>query len=145
VLKKIALALALLALTLAAPQSLAAQRYVVVVNPRNPVVRLSHLQISKIFLGKLQAWDFNGTLQPVSPVDLRIDSPLRAVFSQNVLRKSVSETASYWRQELYAGRNVPPPEQSESDALETVRTVIGAIAYVSDKADLKGVKVVTVQ
>jgi ABC-type phosphate transport system substrate-binding protein len=143
VLKKITLAL--LTLTLAVPQSLDAQRYVVVVNPRNPVVRLSHLQISKIFLGKLQAWDFNGTLQPVSPVDLRTDSPLRAVFSQNVLRKSVSETAAYWRQELYAGRNVPPPEQSETDALETVRTVIGAIAYVSDKADLKGVKVVTVQ
>ncbi|MDB4885415.1 MAG: hypothetical protein JWN79_853 [Gemmatimonadetes bacterium] len=142
-LKKITLAL--LTLTLAVPQSLDAQRYVVVVNPRNPVVRLSHLQISKIFLGKLQAWDFNGTLQPVSPVDLRTDSPLRAVFSQNVLRKSVSETAAYWRQELYAGRNVPPPEQSETDALETVRTVIGAIAYVSDKADLKGVKVVTVQ
>ena len=117
----------------------------VVVNPRNPVTRLNAAQISKIYLGKLQAWDINGELQPVSPVDQRPDSPLRAAFSQNVLRKSVSETASYWRQELYAGRNVPPPEQSEADALQTVRTVVGAIAYVSDKADLKGVKVVAVQ
>ena len=144
-LKKIALSLALVAIAAAAPQRLSAQRYVVVVNPKNPVSRLNAAQISKIYLGKLQAWDMNGELQPVSPVDQRPDSPLRAAFSQNVLRKSVSETASYWRQELYAGRNVPPPEQSEAEALQTVRSVVGAIAYVSDKADLKGVKVVAVQ
>lgn len=123
----------------------AAQKFVVVVNPKNPVVRLNQTQVSKIYLGKLQGWDINGQIQPVSPVDQRPDSPLRVAFSERVLRKSVSETASYWRQELYAGRNVPPLEQSEAEALQTVRTVIGAIAYVSDKADLKGVKVVWTQ
>ncbi len=143
--KQIALSLALVVLAVAAPQQLTAQKYVVVVNPRNPVVRLNATQISRIYLGKLQAWDINGEIQPVAPVDQHADSPLRAAFCQNVLRKSVSETASYWRQELYAGRNVPPPEQSEAEALQTVRTVVGAIAYVSDKADLKGVKVVSIQ
>lgn len=134
----------LAAVVLFAPHA-AAQRLVVVVNPRNPVARLSQMQVSKIYLGKLQAWDINGQIQPVSPVDQRTDSPLRAAFSERVLRRSVSETASYWRQELYAGRNVPPTEQTEAEALQTVRTVIGAIAYVSDKADLKGVKVVWTQ
>lgn len=138
------LALSLAACALGAPVA-SAQRVVVVVNPKNPVARLNQQQLSRIYLGKLQAWDFNGQIQPVNPVDQRADSPLRAVFSQHVLRKSVSETAAYWRQELYAGRNVPPPEQTEADALETVRTSIGAIAYVSDKADLKGVKVVWTQ
>ena len=123
----------------------AAQRYVVVVNPRNPVVRLNQAQVSRIYLGKLQAWDIDGELQPVAPVDQLHDAPIRAAFSQRVLRKSVSETASYWRQELYAGRSVPPPEQSESEALQTVRSVVGAIAYVSETADLRGVKVVPVQ
>lgn len=144
-LKKLTLALAVAMLALAAPRQLRAQKFVVVVNPRNPVSHLNQSQISRIYLGKLQAWDINGEIQPVAPVDQRPDSPIRVVFSQNVLRKSVSETASYWRQELYAGRNVPPPEQSETEALQTVRTVVGAIAYVSATADLKGVKVVAVQ
>jgi ABC-type phosphate transport system substrate-binding protein len=145
VLKKIILPLALMALALAAPRTLAAQRYVVVVNPRNPVSRLSTMQVSYLFIGKLQTWNINGELKAALPVDQAPDSPIRTVFSQRVLRKSVSETEAYWRQELYAGRNVPPPQQSEAEALETVRTNVGAIAYVSDKADLKGVKVITVQ
>ena len=143
-LNKLVLALALAATALVAPDA-AAQKFVVVVNPKNPVSRLNQTQVSRIYLGKLQAWDINGQIQPVQPVDQRADSPVRAMFSQRVLRKSVSETASYWRQELYAGRNVPPPEQTEAEALETVRNSVGAIAYVSEKADLKGVKVVWVQ
>jgi hypothetical protein len=142
--KKLSLPLALAALVLCTPR-LPAQKFVLVVNPKNPVTRLSQAQVSKIYLGQLQAWEINGEVQPVAPVDLRPDSPMRVLFSQRVLRKTVSETASYWRQELYAGRNVPPPEQSEAEALQTVRTVVGAIAYVSDKADLKGVKVVPLQ
>lgn len=144
-LKKLTLALALVALALAAPRTLAAQKYVVVVNPRNPVTRLTTVQVSYLFIGKLQTWNINGELKPALPVDQVPDSPVRSLFSQRVLRKSVSETEAYWRQELYAGRNVPPPQQSESEALETVRANIGAIAYVSDKADLKGVKVIAVQ
>ena len=143
-LRKLSLSLALATLVIVAPR-LSAQRFIVVVNPRNPVARLSQVQVSKIFLGKLQAWDINGEIKPVTPVDQPADSPLRAAFSQKVLRKSVSETASYWRAELYAGRNVPPPEQSEADALDFVRSNIGGIAYVSEKADLKGLKVVPVQ
>lgn len=135
---------ALVAVYLSAPAA-QAQRFVLVVNPRNPVSRLDQAQLSKIYLGKLQAWDMNGEMEPVAPVDQRADSPVRAQFSQRVLRKSVSETASYWRQELYAGRNVPPPEQTEAEALQTVRTTVGAIAYVSEKADLRGVKVVQLQ
>lgn len=132
------------AVVLFAPHA-AAQKFVVVVNPRNPVPRLSQSQVTRIYLGKLQGWSINGQIQPVSPVDQHADSPVRVAFSQRVLRRSVSETASYWRQELYAGRNVPPIEQTEAEALETVRTVVGAIAYVSDKADLRGVKIVWTQ
>lgn len=143
-LKQLSLSLAVATLVLAAPR-LSAQKFIVVVNPKNPVARLSQVQVSKIYLGKLQAWDINGEIKPVAPVDQRPDSPLRAVFSQKVLRKSVSETESYWRQELYAGRNVPPPEQTEAEALDFVRSNVGGIAYVSEKADVKGLKVVPVQ
>lgn len=134
--------LALAALVLVAPR-LSAQ-YVIVVNPKNPISRLTPLQVSRMYLGKLLAWNINGEVKPVLPVDQRPESPVRDAFSKRVLRKSVSETAAYWRQELYSGRNVPPPEQTEAEALATVRSDVGAIAYVSDKADLKGVKVILV-
>ena len=145
-LKRLTLPLALaLALTGGTPAVAHAQRYVLIVNPKNPVRDLSVAELSKIYLGKRQAWDFNGKLEPVLPVDQAPDSPLRAVFSQRVLRRSVNETESYWRQELYAGRNVPPPQQNETDAIATVRSQAGAIAYVSANANLAGVKVVSVQ
>jgi len=137
----ILIALALVSLS-GAP---AAAQYVMIVNPKNPIGRLSSVELSKIYLGKVQAWNMNGQLEQVLPVDLPSSSPVRAQFSQKVLRRSVSEAESYWRQEVFAGRNVPPPEQSEADAIVTVRNEVGAIAYVSANADLKGVKVVTVQ
>lgn len=145
-LRKSALFIALVSIAGGA-ERVAAQspRYVVIVNVKNPVSRLGNSEIQRIYLGRLQAWEMNGVMQPVAPVDQKSDSPVRAIFSQRVLRKSVGETASYWRQELYAGRNVPPPEQSEAEALATVRSVIGAIAYVSANADLTGVKVVNSQ
>jgi ABC-type phosphate transport system substrate-binding protein len=144
VMQLLALAVAVLALG-GVPAAAQATRYVLIVNPRNPVVRLSSSEVSNIFLGKKQAWDINGKIEPVLPLDQLPDSPVRAMFSQRVLRRSVSEAESYWRQELYAGRNVPPPQQNETDAIATVRSQIGAIAYVSASADVKGVKIVSVQ
>jgi ABC-type phosphate transport system substrate-binding protein len=143
--KKLVLLLALAAL--GAPSSMAAQtgKYVVVVNPGNPVKRLNKAQLSKIYLGKLQGWDMNGRIEPIVVLDLKAGSPLREKFTQEVLRKSMSEAEAYWRQEVYAGRSFPPLEQSESEALAQVRSSVGGIAYVSSGADLKGVKVVSVQ
>jgi ABC-type phosphate transport system substrate-binding protein len=144
--KRATLLLALAAALLHAPAALAqAKRFILVVNPRNPVGRLSSSEVSNIYLGKKQAWSMNGRIEPVLPLDQTPDSPVRVLFSQRILRRSVSETASYWRQELYSGRNVPPPQQSEIDALATVRSQVGAIAYVSAGADLKGVKIVAIQ
>jgi ABC-type phosphate transport system substrate-binding protein len=145
-LKKIALLLSLCASALT-PLSASAQstRYVVVVNPANPIRRLSTSQLSKIYLGKLLGWDINGKIEPVVALDQKSDSPLRAMFTERVLHRSMSEAESYWRQEIYAGRSFPPPENSEAEALAAVRSVVGGIAYVSASADLRGVKVVSIE
>jgi ABC-type phosphate transport system substrate-binding protein len=147
-LKRIVLLLALTPL-LVDPRPASAQngggKYVVVVNPGNPINRLSTTQLSKIYLGKLQGWEINGKIEPVVVVDQKPDSPLRKEFTQDVLHRTLTEAESYWRQEIYSGRSFPPPEQSESEALASVRGAIGGIAYVSASADLKGVKVVSVR
>jgi ABC-type phosphate transport system substrate-binding protein len=144
--KKIVLLLALAILSIGAPRAAAQSgKYVIVVNPRNPIKRLNATQLSKIYLGKLQGWDIDGKIEPVVPLDQKAGSPLRAQFTQDVLRKSVAEADAYWRQEIYAGRSFPPLEQSEDEALNAVRASVGGIAYVSATADLKGVKVVSVR
>ena len=144
--KKLALLLAFAILPIgASPAAAQSGKYVIVVNPRNPIKRLNANQLSKIYLGKLQGWDIDGKIEPVIALDQKAGSPLRAQFTQDVLRKSVAEADAYWRQEIYAGRSFPPLEQSEDEALNAVRTSLGGIAYVSASADLKGVKVVSVQ
>ncbi|NUO94761.1 MAG: hypothetical protein HOQ14_09770 [Gemmatimonadaceae bacterium] len=144
--KKLALLLAFAILPIGASPAVAQSgKYVIVVNPRNPIKRLNANQLSKIYLGKLQGWDIDGKIEPVIALDQKAGSPLRAQFTQDVLRKSVAEADAYWRQEIYAGRSFPPLEQSEDEALNAVRTSLGGIAYVSASADLKGVKVVSVQ
>ncbi|NUS33174.1 MAG: hypothetical protein HOQ17_08945 [Gemmatimonadaceae bacterium] len=144
--KKLALLLAFAILPIgASPVVAQSGKYVIVVNPRNPIKRLNANQLSKIYLGKLQGWDIDGKIEPVIALDQKAGSPLRAQFTQDVLRKSVAEADAYWRQEIYAGRSFPPLEQSEDEALNAVRTSLGGIAYVSASADLKGVKVVSVQ
>lgn len=142
---KIALLLVLATLSIGAPCAAAQSgKYVVVVNPRNPIRRLNATQLSKIYLGKLQGWDIDGKIEPVVVLDQKAGSPLRAQFTQDILRKSVAEADAYWRQEIYSGRSFPPLEQSEDEALNAVRASVGGIAYVSATADLKGVKVVSV-
>ena len=144
--KKLALLLAFATLSIGAPRADAQSgKYVIVVNPRNPVKRLNSTQLSKIYLGKLQGWEIAGKIEPVVALDQKSDSPLRAQFTQDILRKSVAEADAYWRQEIYSGRSFPPLEQSEDEALNQVRASIGGIAYVSATADLKGVKVVSVR
>lgn len=144
--KKLALLLAAATLAIGAPRASAQSgKYVVVVNPRNPIKRLDVSQLSRIYLGKLQGWEIDGKVEPVVVFDQKSGSPLRAQFTQDVLRKSVAEADAYWRQEIYAGRSFPPLEQTEDEALNAVRSSVGGIAYVSASADLKGVKVVSVR
>jgi ABC-type phosphate transport system substrate-binding protein len=144
--KKLVLLLAAATLAVGASSASAQSgKYVVVVNPRNPIKHLDASQLSRIYLGKLQGWEINGKVEPVVAFDQKSGTPLRAQFTQDVLRKTVSEADAYWRQEIYSGRSFPPLEQSEDEALTAVRGAIGGIAYVSASADLKGVKVVSVR
>lgn len=125
-------------------RALRAQEFIVVVNASNPVTALPKDQVSKLFLKKLVHWD-NG--QQVAPVDLPEGSPLRDAFCRAVHGKSVLAVKAYWQQQIFSGRDVPPPEKtSDADVLAYVRANRNAIGYVSTKAELgSGVKAVTVQ
>jgi ABC-type phosphate transport system substrate-binding protein len=132
--------LILLALT---TTPLFAAGYKLVAHPSVPVSTLAKKDASAIFLKKTAKWE-DGT--PVLVVDQVATSPVRESFTTAVHGKSVAAIRSFWQQQVFSGRDVPPlEEKSDAQVLTFVRTKPGAIGYVSDTAQLTGVKVIEVR
>ena len=135
-------ATALLIAFAALPVSARAQAsFVVVVNATNPATNIPRSELSALFTKKTQEWG-DGT--PVFPVDLPGDDPVREAFTQAIHGKSPQAIRAYWQQQIFAGRQVPPPERdNDEQVLAYVRTTAGAVGYVRPTARLgPGVKVV---
>jgi ABC-type phosphate transport system substrate-binding protein len=141
---------ALLALTLAAPPAAlvaqarpASQGFLVIVHPSNPLSRLDQKFLANAFLKKTTRWDNDVGIRPV---DLGPDSPVRRRFSQDVVGRPVDGVKSYWQQQLFSGRDVPPPElDSDDEVVKYVLRFNGAVGYVSSSADIRSAKVVAVK
>jgi ABC-type phosphate transport system substrate-binding protein len=130
----------LLALT-ADPAPSPAQDFAVIVNVSNPISTLSKDEVAKLFLKKTISWSSG---QSASPVELPVTAKVRESFAREVLNKSVAQVRSYWQQQIFSGRDVPPPEKpTEDDVIAFVRANPNAIGYVSRTANMgRGVKVV---
>lgn len=145
-----ALAFLAAATTASGPSAAAAQTdaagssYVVIVNSANPVDTLTRDQISRIFLKKTTRWQSG---HETMPVDLAGRADVRMTFSKAVHQKSAVAINSYWQQQIFAGKDVPPPAmRSERDVVEFVRNTPDAIGYVSANTELgRSIKIVTVQ
>ena len=118
--------------------------YVVIVNPENPATSLSQEAVARLFLKKVARWTSG---EPVQPVDLAEASELRDLFTKTILGRSVAAVKSYWQQQIYSGRGVPPVEKAnEAEVIAFVRSNPGAIAYVSaTAAQAHGVRAVSVE
>lgn len=126
-----------------APATSSAQQssFVVVVNATNPASNIPKSELAALFTKKTQEWE-DGT--PVYPVDLPGEDPTREAFTLAIHKKSPRAIRAYWQQQIFAGRQVPPPERdSDEQVLAYVRTTLGAVGYVRATARLgPGVKVV---
>lgn len=115
----------------------------VIVNPRNATTTIDRKFLADAFLKKLTRWN---DLEMIRPVDLRSDDRVRQAFSHGVLKRSPAAVKYYWQQQVFSGRDVPPPElQSDDDVVEYVLRYPGAVGYVSPKATLNGTRVLTVK
>ena len=139
--RRTVLVLSLIAL-LAPVRSFAAE-YQVVVHPSNPTDILTKEQLGKMFLKKILKWD-TGT--PIVPVDQAPIAPVRAVFNRLVHAKPASAIASYWQQQIFAGRDVPPAENAgDAAVLAFVKANPGAIGYVTAGVSTDGVKLLSIR
>lgn len=99
--------------------------------------------VAKLFLKQAPKFP-SGTA--AKPVDLVKTSPVRAEFSTAVLGRPVTAVETYWQQQIFAGKDVPPPAKaSDDEVIAFVRSTPGAIGYVSAGAAVSGVKVITVK
>jgi ABC-type phosphate transport system substrate-binding protein len=133
---------ATLLLALVPSSPLRAQGWVVIVNAQNPVTEMSRDDVSRLMLKKTAKWK---TGADVFPIDLGNET-VKDAFCKAVHGRPASAIKSYWQQQLFAGKDVPPPEMAaEKDVIGFVRANPNAIGYVSASADLgPGVKVVAV-
>ena len=136
-------AVLLLALAALRPAQATPTGFRVIVNPANPVGALSGNELSRLFLKKTVSWP---TGAPVAAVDQERTSDVRRSFSQKVHARDADAIVAHWQTMVFSGRDTPPPVRSTDAAVvEFVRANPGAIGYVSDAADLSGVKVLAVR
>ena len=118
-----------------------------VVSPNSNVTKLDRAEVARIFLRKQSRWRNGGD---AVPVDQSARSPVRAAFSKEVLAVEglgkISAVEGYWRQLIFTGRGTPPPvKDGDAEVLRYVASTPGAIGYVSESAELSGVKPVTLE
>jgi ABC-type phosphate transport system substrate-binding protein len=117
--------------------------YVMIVNPANNTGAVESSFVAQAFLKKLRRWPNGETIQPV---DLSPSSDVRRQWSLEVLRRSVDSVKSYWRQMIFSGHELPPPEvESDDSVVSYVLKQPGGIGYVSLGANLRGAKVLVIK
>lgn len=129
--------------SLGTARTVQAQEYKVIVNSANSTTEIPAAVAGKIFLKETTKFP-NGT--SASPVDLSKSSAVRAAFSKAVIGRPVSAVESYWQQQIFSGKDVPPSTKaSDDEVIAYVKATPGAIGYVSAGASTAGVKVVDVK
>lgn len=120
-----------------------AAAFKIIANHSVGVGSLSAKAASDLFLKKTTKWD-NGA--PVVPVDQVESAAVRDEFSRAVHGRQAAAVKSYWNQQIFSGREVPPVEKrSDAEVLAFVRSTAGAVGYVSATAPTDGVRVVPLQ
>jgi hypothetical protein len=126
-----------------APTSAAESDFIVVVQAANPVNKLNRQDVSRLFLRKTQSFP-NGLA--ADPVDQTGDSPVREAFTTAVHGRAVAAVLSFWNQQVFTGRGLPPAQlKGDAAVLHYVATHSGGIGYVHRTttlpSDVKSVEV----
>jgi ABC-type phosphate transport system substrate-binding protein len=118
----------------------------VVVSASSPLTSVKRRDLAKIFLRKVTQWQDG---REALPVDQTTQSFVRVSFTRAVLRveglSQISAVQSYWQQQLYSGRNSPPPVKADdAEVAAFVATHQGAVGYMRSPESHQGVKVLAV-
>jgi ABC-type phosphate transport system substrate-binding protein len=136
------LTLALVMLGLASTSLAYEERFKVIINPDNPSDSVSRDFLRDAYLKK--ATDWHG--ETIRPIDLASKNAAREQFTKDVIRKSPSQLRTYWSQQVFSGKGVPPPEvRSTADVVSYVLANKGAVGYVPIDTDTGKAKVIPIR
>ncbi|MEJ7597462.1 MAG: hypothetical protein WKG01_06090 [Kofleriaceae bacterium] len=115
----------------------------VVVHPDNPVTEVSRSFLREAFLKKSTRWSRG---EEIRPINLARKYSVRDRFTREVVKKTPAQLKSYWSQQIFSGKGVPPPEADTTTYVITyVLANKGAVGYLPADAETRGVKVVKVK
>jgi ABC-type phosphate transport system substrate-binding protein len=118
-----------------------AQEFKIVVNASNSVDAISADEASKLFLK--QATKFSNGVA-AAPVDQK--GATRAAFCKGVHGRAASAIDTYWQQQIFSGKDIPPAAKAgDDDVIAFVKSTPGGIGYVSAAAATAGVKVISIK
>ena len=104
-----------------------------IVNPQVKGSQIPRAVLKSIFLKQALKW---GDGRPAVPVDQSVQSAVRRLFSNEVLRQGIVEVQVYWQRRITAGQVPPPVKASDEEILAFVASTPGAIGYVSPSTPL---------
>ena len=115
----------------------------VIVNPENPADSIDRDFLRDAYLKKSTEW---GDGETIHPIDLAAKFAERDRFTDQVIRKTSSQLRTYWNQQIFSGKGVPPPEaDSVAAAIQYVLANKGAIGYIPADADPGKAKVIGIR
>lgn len=115
----------------------------VIVHPKNPITSIDRTLLRNLFLKKSLEWEHG---EIARPVDLAPKFSVREQFTRKVLRKTPAQLKTYWNQQIFSGKGVPPPEvDSTTDVIRFVLANPGAIGYLPADVDPRHAKVLEVR
>ncbi len=129
-----------LVLALAMAWAVARADIYVIVNANNAMRPLTNKEAIDLFMGRTRTFP-NGDY--VLACDLPRDHASRVTFYQSLTGMTQAQLNSYWSRLMFTGQVMPPQTiGSEAAMLEMVRRNPGAIGYVGQEPQAKGVRVV---
>jgi ABC-type phosphate transport system substrate-binding protein len=116
-------------------------KFKVIVHPDNPVTSVNRSFLRDAFLKKSTEWEGG---EGILPVDLSWRFGERRAFTEQVLQKTPAQVKSYWNQQIFSGKSVPPPEADTPGAvIAYVLANPGAVGYIPANVDPAGAKVLS--
>lgn len=100
---------------------------VVVSRAQGGVERLTHEELTNIYMGRYRTLPSG---KPAQPIDQPAGSAARVVFYQRLVDKDPASINAYWSRLYFSGKASPPIQAASlAEVIERLLTQPGAIAY----------------
>ena len=124
---------------LALPAPARAEDFLIIANPSVAIeTPISLKELTAIYFLRVTRWPDGSH---IVPVNRELGSPLRQEFTTRILKEDNQRLARYWNQMHFEGKHPPLVQESGQSMLAFVRSVPGAIGYISASQKPEGVKV----